>query len=167
MKYREIDKEIVDIRNKARYFEDKLKHRRNRKRDENAQPISYEIEQMVWIYAPLWGKRKEMNKKLMKKWYGPYIIIRKISENVVEVINQQDPRQKARMHVSRVKPFRGYPRPNEKMKNIQDMDSTEEWEVEKIIATNKRSNGHEYLVKWKGYEKPTWEDEKNMTHCQE
>lgn len=56
-------------------------------------------------------------------------------------------------------------------------NSNQEWEVEKIIRDRKRRkndliNGKfkyikEYLIKWVGYEIPSWEPEENLEHCQD
>ena len=56
-------------------------------------------------------------------------------------------------------------------------DSGKEWEVEKILKerikrrkdrrTGRILNDKEYLVKWVGYTKPSWEPEENLEHCKE
>ena len=56
-------------------------------------------------------------------------------------------------------------------------DSNSEWEVEKILkqrlkkVKNKKTglyhNVKEYLVKWVGYDEPTWEPEENLEHSQD
>ena len=37
-----------------------------------------------------------------------------------------------------------------------------EWEVEKTLGTRKRGRGNQVLVQWAGFEKPTWEPQKNL-----
>ena len=55
----------------------------------------------------------------------------------------------------------------EKVENLKD-DTNQEWEVENIIAREVDNKGKKmYCVLWKGYQKPTWEPEKNLTHCKE
>ena len=53
----------------------------------------------------------------------------------------------------------------------------EEWEVEKILkerskrVKDKKTGRYvatkEYLVKWLGFDKPTWEPEENLENCQD
>ena len=42
-----------------------------------------------------------------------------------------------------------------------------EWEVEAIQADRKTRGRKEYLLKWKGFHRPTWVAEKDLTHCKE
>ena len=52
-----LTKKLYDIRNEAKYFEDKLRQRRNRKRDENAQPLAMKLNR--WCgYMHHYGKKK-------------------------------------------------------------------------------------------------------------
>ena len=63
------------------------------------------------------------------------------------------------------------------MEVLSEPSSEEEWEVETILKerskkTKDKKTGRimyvkEYLVKWKGYDEPTWEPEDNLEHCQE
>ncbi len=62
------------------------------------------------------------------------------------------------------------------MKDKEKESDNKEWEVEKIIAHRTRTvkniknkkleQKKEYLLKWKGYENPTWEPEENLVNCQ-
>ena len=42
-----------------------------------------------------------------------------------------------------------------------------EWEVEAIRADRKTRGRKEYLLKWKGFYRPTWVAEKDLTYCRE
>ena len=43
-----------------------------------------------------------------------------------------------------------------------------EYEVEKIVGDKETKDGDvKYLVKWVGWNKPTWEDEANVEGCQD
>ena len=42
-----------------------------------------------------------------------------------------------------------------------------EWEVEAIKADRKTRGKKEFLLKWKGYSRPTWVAEKDLTGCKE
>jgi len=38
--------------------------------------------------------------------------------------------------------------------------------VEKIIGNQRKKGINQYLVKWEGFEEPTWEAEKNLEHLE-
>lgn len=38
------------------------------------------------------------------------------------------------------------------------------WNVEGILQERRRGKGMQYLVKWVGWEKPTWEPGRNLKH---
>lgn len=63
------------------------------------------------------------------------------------------------------------------MESLSEPSVEEEWEVESIKKertkkvedkeTGRTQYVKEYLVKWLGYDEPTWEPEENLEHCQE
>ena len=63
------------------------------------------------------------------------------------------------------------------MESLSEPSVEEEWEVETILKertkkakdkkTGRFKHVKEYLVKWLGYDNPTWEPEENLEHCQE
>lgn len=66
---------------------------------------------------------------------------------------------------------------NEEEISLEDSVKEKEFEVEKIIRmrqrfkkdkkTKKLEKSREFLVKWKGYKKATWEPEENLENCQQ
>jgi glycosylphosphatidylinositol phospholipase D len=42
----------------------------------------------------------------------------------------------------------------------------EEWKVQEILDSRKRQNQIQYLVKWKGFDAPTWEPEDYLQDVQ-
>lgn len=56
---------------------------------------------------------------------------------------------------------------NQKIEQKLEEEKEGEWEVEKIIKQRKKHKKKEYLIKWVGYSKPTWEPESNLVNCQE
>ena len=49
---------------------------------------------------------------------------------------------------------------------LLEADGTE-WEVEGIQDERSARGRKEYLLKWKGYSRPTWVAAKDLTHCAE
>ncbi len=46
-------------------------------------------------------------------------------------------------------------------------DGEEEWEVEEILDSKRSRHDLKYYVKWIGYDVPSWEPSRNLTHCQQ
>ena len=48
--------------------------------------------------------------------------------------------------------------------NVSDaeLDNNQIWQVETILKHKKMKSGNKYLVKWKNYDEPTWEPQKNL-----
>jgi hypothetical protein len=57
--------------------------------------------------------------------------------------------------------------PSDNEPSDSEYEPTQEYEVENILE-HSINNMDEmfYLIKWVGYEEPTWEPEKNLNHCQ-
>ena len=58
------------------------------------------------------------------------------------------------------------------MKNIKNKKHPKkiiamDFEVEKILKSRTKNNKKEYLIKWVGYKRPTWEPESNVNNCEE
>ena len=73
-------------------------------------------------------------------------------------------------HVSRLKPcpdkpFPQQPRPREPPPKI--INGEEEYLVEAILNQRKHHGRTQYLVKWTGYDNPTWESEENLQNAKE
>jgi hypothetical protein len=47
------------------------------------------------------------------------------------------------------------------------VDGEEEWEVERILDSRTYYRHFQYLVKWKGYDAPTWQPVEDMEHAVE
>ena len=43
------------------------------------------------------------------------------------------------------------------------VEGVEEWEVEEI----RKEEENKFLIKWRGFPRPTWEPRQNLTHCDE
>ena len=49
----------------------------------------------------------------------------------------------------------------------QESGGQRKWEVEEILEKRKRGRGEEYLLRWRGYPRPTWVPKKDLTGCKE
>ena len=97
--------------------------------------------------------------KLDQVFLGPFKIIQKIGTRAYKL--QLPPTMKIHpvFHVSRLKPcpdkpFPQQPRPHEPPPEI--VNGEEEYLVEEILNQRKHHGRTQYLVKWTGYDNPTW-----------
>ncbi|UYV70925.1 hypothetical protein LAZ67_8001124 [Cordylochernes scorpioides] len=69
----------------------------------------YQPGDLVWIFTPI--RRVGLSEKLLKRYFGPYKVIKKISDVTyeVEAFGKSDKRQKGRdtVHILRMKPYFG------------------------------------------------------------
>ncbi|GBM28422.1 hypothetical protein AVEN_262176-1 [Araneus ventricosus] len=75
--------------------------------DEKHRPVNYNPGDLVWIFTPV--RKVGLSEKLLKKYLGPYQVVRKLSEVTYEV-QDFDPLTKRRkikdiVHVVRMKPY--------------------------------------------------------------
>jgi hypothetical protein len=80
------------------------------KRNENLKSVpSYEPGDLVWVHAVENRGPKEYSDKLIPKWMGPFIVIRKMSPVTYEVRYSTDPKaQNQVIHLLRLKPFKQF-----------------------------------------------------------
>ena len=64
-------------------------------------------------------------------------------------------------HAALLKPRSNDPLPSQQLVNEEPppifVEGTEEFEIQRILRHRKRGRGHQFLVKWAGWEEPTWE----------
>jgi len=159
---------------------------RKLKIDEEGQAEEETIKEgdMVWLYI---NKVKTgYKKKLAHLWHGPFRVKRRVTSYSVELELplEEGYRFYPRIHVSRLKLQRSYPeRPKEHLSVPVEarLDFDEalfpedekvvegEYEVEEILEeklikkTRQGRQEKQFLIKWKGYSKPTWEPEGNLS----
>ena len=161
-----LTEKLIRIHEEAKYYNDKVRQKIESKNKE-VEP-QYHEGQLVWLYAPLKLKKKGQNIKLKAKWHGPYEIIEIVRSNLVRLRTTTGKIFEELHHIERIKPFKGYPRPTEKLlesTSTQEIDQRE-WEVERIIGSKGKRYDREYLVKWRGYKEPTWEPKDNLDNSQ-
>ena len=56
----------------------------------------------------------------------------------------------------------------EKAPSNNEVDSEEEFEVDGIVDARRFAGGHvKYLIKWTGYEEPTWQPYSDISHLED
>ena len=113
---------------------------------------------------------KRAIKKLMKKFIGPYVIKKIVSENVVELELPVSLRIHPVVNVRRIVKYREQVEGQKKIPpSPVKVAGEKEYEVEEILDRQERRGKMKYLVKWKGYtvEENIWERIENLKNAME
>ncbi|UYV84117.1 hypothetical protein LAZ67_X001223 [Cordylochernes scorpioides] len=90
----------------------------------------YQPGDLVWIFTPI--RRVGLSEKLLRRYFGPYKVIKKISDVTyeVEAFGKSDKRQKGRdtVHILRMKPYYG-PSRQEDSSSVDSSTSGDEEEL--------------------------------------
>src|SRR4051812_36700374 len=110
------------------------------------------------------------SRKFLPRFVGPFVITSKISPVAYKLDLPATMRIHPTFHISLLKPYTAsntFPRPLPPPPDV--IDDVEEYEVERIIAEQKRYNRSEFLVKWMGYPDSdnTWEPIQNLDNTRE
>jgi hypothetical protein len=138
--------------------------------DAHRTPMEFAVGDSVWLDARDITTTRP-TKKFDDKWFGPYKVTEKISRNAYRLALPTSLRVHPVFHVSRLRRFEpdtieGRPRSTQPPPVTLD-DGTEEYEVEKVIASRWFRRKLQYLVKWKGWSVShnTWEPAANVEHA--
>ncbi len=71
--------------------------------DQNATPVSFDIDQKVWIYSP--KNKRGLCKKLRHKWHGPFTLVARTSPVNYVIRAADNSRISTTIHVARMKPY--------------------------------------------------------------
>ena len=94
------------------------------------------------------------------KYYGPYKITKVISDNAYQ-LDLGKSRAHKTVNVSFLKKYKGEVK-DDSISPLPIEEEPDVYEVEEIIESRKAGRSTQYLVKWKGYDEPTWEPQKNI-----
>ena len=111
---------------------------------------------------------KRVTKKLTKKYIGPYVVKKIISENVVELKLLALLRIHLVVNVRRIVKYQEQVKGQKKiLPSSIEVVSEKEYEVEKILDRRERRGKPKYLVRWKGYtaEENTWQGLENLKNA--
>ncbi|UYV71040.1 hypothetical protein LAZ67_8001511, partial [Cordylochernes scorpioides] len=111
-----------DARQLARLNILKAQEKDKSRYDKSHRPVQYRTEDLVWVYTPV--RKQGLSEKLLKRYFGPYKVVRQLSEVTYEVeALERRPRQrniKDIVHVLRMNPYRS---PEEQTQgNCEDYD---------------------------------------------
>ena len=116
---------------------------------------------------------KTGSRKLLPRYIGPFPIIRRINKAAYQLQLPDSLKIHNVFYISNLVPFHPSSTPPPPLPKI--VDGTPEWEVERILTHELRSQGKNrpkqrwFLVRWKGYapEFDTWEPESHLKNCPE
>ena len=125
----------------------------DRKRKE---ACKYRVGDMVLLSARTL-RTKRPSRKFDHKFHGPFQIEKVVTPAAVRLTLPRKWRTHPTFHVSELEPYVVGERPAPDLAKIlreaDDLDASEEYDVEEVVASVKRRNRVLYLVKWLGYPK--------------
>lgn len=105
------------------------------------------------------GRKDRPSRSLDHKWWGPFKIKRQTGPQDYEIILPSQVRIHPVINVCNLKKhLGGQPEHQDTPELNKDQ---QEYEVEEITGERKK-NGRQYRMKWKGYATQTWEPEENL-----
>ena len=136
--------------------------------DRSHRLVSYKVGDWVWVAASNLmspEERARPKKKLKAVWTGPFKILEVPGPTTVKLELPSTYRANPAFHVDVIKPFHGDPEEALRKtppQSIVDKEGNVRFVVESIKRHRGKKNNRQFLVKWVGYEEPTWEPEANL-----
>ena len=122
----------------------------------------------VWLDAQN-IKTRRPSAKLDHRRIGPYEVENMVGSHAVRLRLPDTVRIHPVFHVSLLElaaddpfPWQTQPPPPP-----IEVDGEEEWEVERIVNSRFRYRRLQYLVRWVGYDSPTWQPSEDLEHLQD
>jgi hypothetical protein len=140
-----IHKELVDVKEKRRRSARSYMNRRTR-----AQEVNFDVGDYVLV------QRKTYPDKLISKWIGPMKITKLIGTSHVYEVEDLLSGNKDVVHCNRLKFYSENLRNTEAVKDLLGSQTT--YEIEELLEFK----DGQVLVRWKGFEDPTWESLENI-----
>ena len=139
-----------------------IETRQATKEDARGNPAP-EYQKGQWVFLGAKNKRKDRpSQKLDHKYWGPFQVEEKTTGNTYKLKLPKSMKIHPVFNTDRLKPYYGNA-PTEQEANPEVVEGVEEWEVEEI----RKKEGNKFLIKWRGFSRPTWEPKQNLTHCDE
>ena len=129
---------------------------------------SFRVGDEVWLNAKN-IKTKRPSKKLDWKKLGRFTIKRVVSKYAYELDLPTSMKIHPVFHVSLLEPVAQNPHDGQIPPPAPpvEVEGEEEWEVESILDSRFFRRRLQYLVKWAGHDAPSWNEEKDITHCED
>jgi len=134
---------------------------------------SYHVGDMVWLNSKNLKTRRPA-KKLDWKNLGPFRVIKKISAHAFELELPATLQVHPVFHVSLLRPAATDPLPGQHIDPppAVEVEGFDEYEIDELLDCRLERRGRgkpslKYLVKWSGYNDPTWEPERYITHAKD
>jgi hypothetical protein len=115
-------------------------------------------------------KTRRPSRKLDHKLYGPFQVEKLISPSAVRLTLPRKWRIHNVFHVSLLEPYnsggRTLPDPAKVLREADDIECTEEYDVEEVMGSSRTKSRVLYLVRWSGFPKKeewTWEPYDNFS----
>ena len=131
-------------------------------------PPAYQVGDLVMLSGRN-IKTRRPTKKLDHKNHGPFQVEKIVSSLAVRLTLPRNWRIHNVFHVSLLEPYRtskhrAPPDPSKVLREAEDIEQSEEYDVEEIMSSVERSQGNnkrvQYLVKWLDYpERKDWTEE--------
>ena len=156
----EVDRRVADALNALH------QRRAQQVNERRREPEAFQMNDKVWWLRP----RGRTGDKLQSYWCGPCVVKRREGQHSY-VIETREGHEVAvhRCHLKRhtADPHSGAPLPLYYFKQaVEDLGvHVDEWEVERIIKHRRGADGQlQFLVKWHGSDKQTWEPVGHFFH---
>ena len=122
----------------------------------------------VWLDARNITTRRP-SPKLDHRRLGPYEVVESVGPSAVRLRLPNTVRIHPVFHVSLLAHAANDPLPGQQAPPPPAVivDGEEEWEVERVLDSRTYYRHFQYLVKWKGYDAPTWQPIEDMGHAVE
>ena len=116
------------------------------------------------------ARKDRPSASLDDKYWGPFPIKQKVGQSSYELKLLPQTRIHPVFNSNVLKRAATYPFPGQQLQNKLPPDiikGQEKYEVEAILDKKVKWNGIQYRVKWKGYEKTTWEPTSNLRQARD
>jgi Chromo (CHRromatin Organisation MOdifier) domain len=136
--------------------------------------VDYVEGQKVWLNVKNFTLPQGLTPKFMAKYAGPFVIAKRLFEDVSKLELPQEIKVHPTFHVSLLKPYHEdtlRPKRKQVLSSLLELAGEHlEYEVEGILKSrNTKKTGKEYIVKWRGYheKEATWVGAKDMANAKE
>jgi hypothetical protein len=153
---------VTDEMNKAH------KHSSERVNERRRDRVSFQAGDKVWTLVPRTPIGPVSGSKIDNRWYGPRIVVERLSEHTYKVQVSSNPSHIKVYHVGQMKPYVDdalvknmtqlwYSAPPTKRSKEEDQE--EDYEIEKVVRVevDVRTGRRRYEVKWVDHDYTTWE----------